>query len=136
MKYHLLGLTLFLGLCCHAQQLFSYEPINPAFGGETFNYQWLLSSAAAQNGLTAPSIAREEESELDRFGKSLNRQILSQISRSLLSTQLQGIGNLQQEGTFTFGSLNIEVFEAEEGLTINILDTSTGEQTQVIVPKQ
>ena len=135
MKYHLFGLLLFLGLCCQAQQ-FSYQPINPAFGGETFNYQWLLSSAAAQNSLTAPSEDREEKSELDRFGESLNRQILSQISRSLLSTQLQGIGNLQQEGTFTFGSLNIEVFEAEEGLTINILDTSTGEQTQVIVPKQ
>ena len=30
------------------QQL-TYEPINPAFGGDTFNYQWLLSSANAQN---------------------------------------------------------------------------------------
>lgn len=135
MKYYFLGLILFLGFCCQAQQ-FSYEPISPAFGGETFNYQWLLSSAVAQNGLTAPSTDREEKSDLDRFGESLNRQILSQISRSLLSTQLEGIGNLQQEGTFTFGSLNIEVFEAEEGLTINILDTSTGEQTQVIVPNQ
>ncbi len=31
-----------------SQQLV-YKPVNPAFGGDTFNYQWLLSSANAQN---------------------------------------------------------------------------------------
>ena len=28
-----------------------YKPKNPAFGGDTFNYQWLLSSAESQNKL-------------------------------------------------------------------------------------
>ena len=27
----------------------TYRPNNPAFGGNTFNYQWLLSSAQAQD---------------------------------------------------------------------------------------
>ncbi len=31
-----------------AQNL-AYKPANPNFGGETFNYQWLLNSAHAQN---------------------------------------------------------------------------------------
>jgi curli production assembly/transport component CsgF len=26
-----------------------YKPRNPAFGGDTFNYQWLMSSAENQN---------------------------------------------------------------------------------------
>ena len=26
-----------------------YKPKNPAFGGDTFNYNWLLSSAESQN---------------------------------------------------------------------------------------
>ena len=30
-------------------QDFVYKPVNPAFGGDTFNYNWLLSSANAQN---------------------------------------------------------------------------------------
>ncbi|WP_028376239.1 curli production assembly/transport component CsgF [Leeuwenhoekiella sp. MAR_2009_132] len=118
---------------CYSQQ-FSYKPLNPAFGGDTFNYNWLLSSATSQNALTAKQSANETQSDLERFGDNLNRQILSQISRSLLNTQIAGIGDFQEPGTFTFGNLNVEVFEGEEGLTINILDTSTGEQTQVIVP--
>jgi len=124
---------LFMGTACLAQQ-FSYEPKNPAFGGDTFNYNWLLSSASSQNQITAPRNAQEEESELDQFGQALNRQILSQLSRTLLQQQIDGIGNLTEPGSFTFGSLNVEVFEGQEGLIINIFDTLTGEQTQVVVP--
>jgi len=120
--------------CALSAQQLTYEPLNPAFGGETFNYQWLLSSANVQNGFTAPSNARANQSDLDRFGESLNSQILSQISRRLLQQQIDGIGDLTEPGTFTFGTLAIEVFESDEGLVINILDTSNGEQTQVIVP--
>ena len=102
-----------------AQQL-TYKPINPAFGGDTFNYQWLLSSASAQNGHTAKSDSREEQTELESFGDNLNRQILSQLSRTLLSAQVESIGDFTEEGTFTFGSLNVEVFESTEGLVINL----------------
>ena len=122
-----------MGTSAMAQQ-FSYKPINPAFGGDTFNYNWLISSATAQNGLTAPQDAREEQSDLDSFGESLSRQLLSQFSRTLLNAQIESIGNLQEEGVYTLGNLNVEVFESTEGLVINILDTSTGETTQVIVP--
>ena len=40
----------FLLLSLGAQaQAFVYTPRNPAFGGNTFNYQWMLSGAAAQD---------------------------------------------------------------------------------------
>ncbi len=132
MKYIYL-LFLFIGYSCFSQQ-FTYEPKNPAFGGDTFNYNWLLSSATSQNKLTAPRSAAEQETELQRFGQNLNRQILSQISRILLQRQIEGVGGLDREGIFTFGTLNVEVFETNEGLVINILDTTTGEETQIIVP--
>lgn len=122
-----------MGTAAFAQQ-FSYKPLNPAFGGDTFNYNWLLSSAVAQNQIQAPGTRRDENSDLEEFGETLNRQILSQISRTLLQQQLEGIGDLTQPGTFTFGTLNVEIFEGDEGLVINILDTTTGEQTQVIIP--
>ncbi|MDT0293153.1 curli production assembly/transport component CsgF [Mesonia ostreae] len=133
MKYTFFLILIFFGCSLSAQQL-TYKPINPAFGGETFNYQWMLSSASAQNGFTAPGKQQNEKSDLDRFGETLNSQILSQISRRLLQQQIDGIGALTEPGTFSFGSLEIEVFESNEGLIINILDTSNGEQTQVIVP--
>ncbi len=131
----LLLVGLLVSTCVYSQQ-FTYQPLNPAFGGDTFNYNWLLSSATAQNKLTAPRSAAEQRSELEQFGDNLNRQVLSQISRRLLQQQIEGIGNFDQEGTFTYGTLAVEVFESDEGLVINILDTSTGEQTQVIVPNQ
>ncbi len=126
-------LLLFFGSASFAQQ-FSYKPINPSFGGDTFNYQWMLSSATAQNKLTGPARQREQESELKKFSDNLNRQLLSQISRSLLQQQLGSLGNFNQEGTFTYGTLNIEIYETAEGLVINMLDTATGEETQIIVP--
>jgi curli production assembly/transport component CsgF len=131
MKKIFLILLFLTSSICFSQQL-SYKPLNPAFGGETFNYQWLLSSANAQNSFTDPSINQEDDqSSLEAFSETLNKQILSQLSRSLFQTQL---GDELQEGNFTFGSLALEIYESSEGLVVNILDTDTGEQTQIIVP--
>lgn len=109
-----------------------YTPKNPAFGGDTFNYQWLLSSAQAQNSFTAPRTDREDLSELDQFTESLNRQLLSQVSRNLFFNQF-GEGELQ-EGRYTFGSLAIDIYPSEDGLVIDILDTNSGDQTQITIP--
>ena len=134
MKLKLFMLLFFLLSTFAFAQQFSYKPLNPVFGGDSYNYNWLLSSANAQNGHKAATSQTEAESELDRFGNQLNQQVLNQISRVLLAQQVDAVGDFDQEGTFTFGTLNVEVFESDEGLVINILDTSNGEQTQVIVP--
>lgn len=115
-------------------QQFSYQAKNPFFGGDTFNYQQLLSSATVQNGFTAPVAQQEQQTELERFGSQLNASILSQISRTLTQQQIDAVGNITEPGTFSFGSLALDVFESPEGLVINILDTSNGEETQIIVP--
>ena len=82
MKKLLVLLLFFTGYFCIGQQL-SYQPINPAFGGETFNYQWLLSSANAQNSFTDPNASEgNDESSLEAFGENLNRQILKKYQRS------------------------------------------------------
>lgn len=115
------------------QQLI-YEPKNPNFGGETFNYQWLLSSAESQNTFEDPNAEeRDETSDLERFTDNLNSQLLNLVSRSLFTDQF-GDGGLTP-GTYTFGTLSIEIFPSSEGLVITILDTDTGEQTQVIIPE-
>ncbi len=93
-----------------------------------------MSSASAQNSLKARVDPREQQSELDRLGQDINRQILSQISRTLLQQQLESFGSFDQEGTFTYGTLTLEIYRTLEGLVINILDTTTGEETQIIVP--
>ena len=77
--------------------------------------------------------AAKDQSELESFASNLNRQLLSQISRGLFTAQL---GEGLEAGTYNFGSLALEIYDSNEGLVINILDTNTGEQTQIIVPNQ
>jgi len=134
MKFLTLLILFFIFQSSIAQDLV-YKPRNPAFGGDTFNYQWLLSSAESQNKLKDNTISTSSaKTELERFTENLNTQLLSQVSRSLFTQQF-GTGGIS-EGSYTFGSLAVEVYPSEGGLTVNILDTNTGEQTQVIIPKQ
>lgn len=127
----------FLIIICFPVYVFSqqlvYKPINPAFGGDTFNYNWLLSSAQSQNGFTDPNQQSDNDATtLESFTDNLNRQLLNRISTELFRQQF---GNDElQPGTFTFGSLEVEITNGITGLIINILDTTTGEQTQIIVP--
>jgi len=98
-----------VGTFCTAQDLV-YKPVNPAFGGETFNYQWMLSSAQVQNLIEEPeeeSFSFNRNSSLEDFAENLNRQLLSQISRQLATSQF-GEGNLE-EGSYTVGNFQIEV---------------------------
>lgn len=115
-------------------QALVYKPVNPAFGGDTFNYQWLMSSAENQNKFKEKTSVGETQTELEQFKASLNSQLLSQVS-SLLYKQQFGTDGLS-EGSYTFGSYAIDVYPTSNGLSINILDTTTGEQTQVIIPNK
>ena len=123
-----------LGLQSVNAQDLVYKPKNPAFGGDTFNYQWMASSAESQNKFTDKSIVRVEQTELERFTASLNSLLLSQISSSLFKQQFGNDGI--KIGSYTFGSLSVEVYPSSGGLTVDILDTKTGGQTQVIIPNR
>jgi len=130
-------ILLFLTLSSYSinAQALVYKPVNPAFGGDTFNYQWLLSSAEAQNKhQEAVDITTDKQTDLQKFKASLNSQLLSQISSSLYKQQF-GTDGLS-EGSYTFGNYAVDVFPSSDGLSVNILDTTTGEQTQVIIPKK
>lgn len=116
-------------------QKFVYRPVNPNFGGDTFNFQFLLQSAQVQNSFTAPTQNNQQnpQSDLDQFTQNLNNQLLSQISRSAFANQF-GVNGELEEGTFNFGSLVVEIFPSVNGLVVDILDTATGDQTQIIIP--
>lgn len=111
-----------------------YKPINPSFlGGNSFNANWLLSNAEAQNKFQEEQDAGfEEKSEIDKFTESLNRQLLNQLARDLFQQEFGDEG--LTVGTYTFGSLVVEITPTTGGLSIDIFDTNTGEQTQIIIP--
>ncbi|MEZ7498968.1 curli assembly protein CsgF [Flavobacterium sp. Arc3] len=134
MKFIYFSLILFLFSFTIKAQALVYKPVNPAFGGDTFNYQWLMSSAENQNKFKEKTSETETKTDLEQFKASLNSQLLSQVS-SLLYKQQFGTDGLS-EGSYTFGSYAIDVYPTSNGLSINILDTTTGEQTQVIIPNK
>ncbi len=125
---------LFLSGSSFAQQLV-YEPINPSFGGNFLNGNWMLSQAQAQNGFTAGGTgidSRFERDPLKDFKESLNRQILSQISRNIISSMFGETG--LEEGRYEIGDFIIDITQGAEGISIIIFDLGTGDETTIIIP--
>ncbi len=118
-----------------------YTPQNPAFGGNTFNYQWLLSGAQAQNGLTDPNAAQRataarsstRRTSLDDFTESLNRQLLNAITRQIFDSQLNNRNGLSP-GNYSLGNFEVNVVEGLDGLVLTITDIVNGGVTEVTVP--
>jgi curli production assembly/transport component CsgF len=120
------------GVDINAQALV-YKPMNTNFGGDTFNYQMLLSSADAQNDFKEDTQnGFKQPTQLERFKENLNNQLLNKISNSLFEEQFGSNGI--SEGTYDFGTLSVDVYPSNLGLIVDILDIETGEQTQVVVP--
>lgn len=118
-----------------AQQL-TYKPINPAFGGDTFNYQWLMSSASAQNQFDNDKEKDlfERESAIQSFQSDIDRQILNQLSRDLFGGNFGEVS--MKPGIYNYGNMYIEIKEYNKGLLIEIFNTVTGEQTEIILPSR
>ncbi|WP_289054581.1 curli production assembly/transport component CsgF [Carboxylicivirga marina] len=129
-------LFLFVGMLyttmCSAQD-FVYKPVNPAFGGDSYNYSWLLSQAESQNKFKDPD-ALDNSDPLASFQEDLNRQILYQLSRKLVDNQF-GEGDLQP-GVYDVGDYHIQVNEGADGVNVSILDIVNGGQTSVTVPNR
>ncbi len=115
-------------------QDFIYEPVNPNFGGNTFNYSSLLSSATAQDTYKDPDAARAQavEDPLTSFATNLNRQILSQLTDRFISDQF-GKGTVRA-GNYSVGGYQIQVTPGSNGVVIVISDPATGNQTTVTIP--
>ncbi|MCL1078737.1 curli production assembly protein CsgF [Parashewanella spongiae] len=119
---------IFAGLvlsCTLAPQSFSteliYTPINPTFGGNPLNGSLLLAKANAQND----NSESQERDFVQRFKESLERNILSKITRGISSGELT-------EGRFVTGDHTIVVADLGEGhFEISITNDITGEVTVI-----
>lgn len=134
-KYLICTFLLLLAAVAGRAQDLIYKPKNPNFGGETFNYQWLLSAAEAQNTYKDPKTTTTRSTTtnaLDDFQTSLNRQLLSSLARQIVTDQFGETG--LKPGSFTVGSFQVDVANSLDGLVVDILDSSTGQSTQVIIP--
>lgn len=115
----------------HAQQLV-YQAKNPAFGGDTFNYQWMLSSAQSQDTFKDPDQLIGRRDPMDEFADNLNRQVLSRLAREIVDLQF-GEEDFS-EGSYKLGDYRVDVNDGGDGITVSIIDSRTGASTLVEVP--
>ncbi len=111
-----------------------YTPVNPSFGGNPLNGNYLLGSAQAQNKHEPPSqdLGKSELGQLtalDRFNQTLEQSVLSRISAAATSQLFDNSGNLIP-GTVNTQTFTIVVADAGSGLlTITTTDKTTGQTT-------
>ncbi|MGI4761949.1 MAG: curli assembly protein CsgF [Janthinobacterium lividum] len=133
MKTFLLCLVLAAASRSAMAQRFVYTPVNPAFGGNTFNYSWLQASATAQNTTVDPaSLQSTATNPLTQFSNNINQQVLSQLTNRLLASQF-GQGAIK-EGTYTVGAYQVVVAPGGTGVVVTVTDTGTGNKTTITIP--
>jgi len=110
----------------------------PVFAGSTMSWDFeFFNNSYAEN--TAFNIAqaqadleKEAKSQMERFGDMITSRILNQISRDIVMEAL-GRGSVQV-GQYIVGQYIIDIATDEEGITVVITDTTTGDTTVLIVP--
>ena len=139
LKFVVCGLLLAPVSISRATELI-WTPINPSFGGSPYNASWLLASAQAQNsygdGSSGSSFSFPESDLLEDFEKSLNRQLLSRLSRKIVDEAF-GEDSLLPEGEtearYTIGDYEIYV-TIDGGISLTLTDILTGNTTTVQIP--
>lgn len=115
-------------------QDFVYTPINSNFGGNSYNYNWMLNMATQQNKIEDPTSEDGYNTDpLDDFTTNLNRQILNQLSSQLVNQIFGESGDLET-GTYNLGSYQVGIFEDASGITVDIQDITNGNRTNVVIP--
>lgn len=115
-----------LALCypCIATELV-YQPINPSFGGNALNGNFLLQKAQSQNDYSAE---RVEATFVDKFRDALERNIINSLTRRIADGELV-------EGTYNTGEFLVEVVTDTDGsVIVNITNLETGEITVITIP--
>lgn len=125
-------LFLFLFNQAKSAELF-YTPVNPSFGGNSLNAQWLSSLAFAQNEFKEK--AESSFTELDpmkSFEDNLTRQILSRLSYKIIEEAF-GKEGLEQ-GHYEIGDYIIDIDNSGENIRLNLVNPKTGGTTIIEVP--
>jgi len=104
---------------------------NPNFGGNPFNAQPLLNSAVLQNDFE--NTETNDTSTLEDFQSRLDRAILNRLSREVVAEVFCEESDLSA-GSFNTGNFEVQISGDLDGVTIGIVDTLTGDATNIQVP--
>ena len=109
-----------------------YKPINPNFGGNSFNDGILLGTANAQNKYQDDGRSRAQQDPTERFVQSLQNRLFSGLARQVEDAIFGE--NPQDSGTFTVGDQQVSFNRGVEVITLEISNLADGSSTVVEVP--
>lgn len=102
-----------------------YTPVNPSFGGNPLNGNFLLQKAQSQNGHKAETVGL---SFVDKFQDALERNIINSLTRRIADGELV-------DGVYNTGEFLVEVNSGTDGsVVVNITNLETGEITVITIP--
>ncbi|MCG2835957.1 curli assembly protein CsgF [Photobacterium sp. WH77] len=115
----------FCGMNSQATELI-YTPVNPNFGGNPLNGNFLLGVANAINDYKAPKedSLLDEQSDLERLASSLESRLISQL--------LSDVGN-GNTGQLVTDDFLLNIVDNNGTLMIQITDKETGESSTIQV---
>ena len=120
-----------IGIAASAQELV-YTPVNPSFGGDSFNSSHLLGIANAQNDYKDPDSETTGNTQIDQFLRQLQSRLLSSLAAQV-NDAIFG-ENPQDSGTITFGDQTITFVRLLDSVALTITDTTTGAVTEISIP--
>lgn len=131
LNYGYLCVFIFVLILLFSSFLFSdelvYRAKNPAFGGDPYNGQWLLSNAEAQNNF------KEEKDPVEEFKEQLQSQLFYRLARTIVDTIFGENGELQ-EGSYKIGDYDVNITDDQGDLTVDI-GSPDGSRTVIEVPR-
>lgn len=109
-----------------------YTPMNPSFGGDPLNGNWLLNSAQITNKHKDPDDDRfgfEDRSPFEDFNDQLERAVLSRLASAASSQFIDANGRFVP-GSFETGNFVVDIMDLGGGaLSITTRDKLTGAST-------
>ena len=121
-----------------------YTPINPSFGGNPLNGNFLLGKAQSQNKHKAPT---NRKSYAEKFQESLERAYINKMVREITDLSFNETCDpsvdascepsiFNEDSIFMSGDYEIQVITSgSDSITVQITHTGTGEVTIIEVPR-
>jgi curli production assembly/transport component CsgF len=102
-----------------------YTPINPSFGGNPMNGNFLLQKAQQQNSHQEET---NDKTFVDKFREALERNIINTLTRRIADGEMV-------EGVYNTGEFNVVVSHDTDGsIIVQITRIENGEVTIIRMP--
>lgn len=109
-----------------------YKPINPSFGGDSYNSNHLQALAESQKQFKESTSTSSSQTNSERFLAMLESRLYSSLA-SQVSDAIFG-ENARPNGTIVFDDQQITFINTGTEVRLSVTDFTTGQVTNIVIP--